>query len=57
MIYVIMAIVIGFAAWQLVAFFKRSKSGGCASGCHGCSANGNCQIQQIHPSKVDKKLR
>jgi hypothetical protein len=42
MIYVVIAVVLGFAAWQLFAFAKRAKKGHCAGGCSGCAVKGYC---------------
>ncbi|ADG07237.1 FeoB-associated Cys-rich membrane protein [Kyrpidia tusciae] len=38
MIYVVIAAVLGYAAWQLVRLFRRTRSGGCAAGCDQCNA-------------------
>lgn len=55
MIYVIIAAVIGFAAWQLVAFVRKARAGSCSSGCNGCGSNGNCSIQHSQLTGLDKK--
>ncbi|MET3287497.1 FeoB-associated Cys-rich membrane protein [Brevibacillus fluminis] len=39
MIYLVMAVVLGFATWQLIAFAKRARAGKCGGGgCSGCAA-------------------
>lgn len=38
MIYFVIALVLGFAGWQLFSFMKRAKKGAC-SGCSGCADN------------------
>ncbi|MFC4076245.1 FeoB-associated Cys-rich membrane protein [Salinithrix halophila] len=50
MIYLVIAAVLGFAAWQLVSFVRRLKNSGsaCSSGgCSGCPSSGNCSIQDL----------
>ena len=46
MIYLVIAAVLGFAAWQLFAVIRRTRQGSCASGCSGCSSKGSCSVQQ-----------
>lgn len=55
MIYVIIAAVIGFAAWQLLAFVRKAKAGSCSNGCNGCGSNGSCSIQASQFSGLEKK--
>jgi hypothetical protein len=48
MIYVLIAAVLGFAAWQLVQFARRTKQGRCApGGCAGCGTSQSCSLVQI----------
>ncbi len=55
MIYVIIAVVLGFAGWQLFQFVKRARGGSCASGCNGCGSDGNCSIQHSQMPKIEGK--
>jgi hypothetical protein len=55
MIYGLMAGVLGFAAWQLIAFVKRAKAGMCAGGCGGCASRGNCSIQNGTLIQIEEK--
>jgi hypothetical protein len=55
MIYVVMAIVLGYAGWQLYKFFRKVNDGGCGGGCAGCGSNGNCSIQSEELIQVDLK--
>jgi hypothetical protein len=51
MIYVIIAAVLGFAAWQLIQFARRTKQARCTpGGCAGCGHNSDCSIIQIEGS-------
>ncbi|SFS50666.1 hypothetical protein [Marininema halotolerans] len=48
MIYLVIAGVLGLAAWQLIGFLRRLKSSdsGCAAGgCNSCPSDGGCSIQ------------
>ncbi|WP_081857223.1 FeoB-associated Cys-rich membrane protein [Tumebacillus flagellatus] len=48
MIYLIIAAVLGFAAWQLVQFVRRTKQARCSSGgCAGCGHNASCSASSI----------
>lgn len=55
MIYVVIAAVLGFAAWQLISFVKKARIGGCASGCGGCGENGSCSMQEMQFSQLERK--
>ncbi|WP_282201393.1 FeoB-associated Cys-rich membrane protein [Collibacillus ludicampi] len=54
MIYVVIVAVLGFAAWQLFSFVKRTKKGYCASGCGSCAASGNCSIQKSELLQIEE---
>lgn len=45
MIYLVMAVVLGFATWQLIAFAKRARAGKCGGG--GCSGRKHDVHQKI----------
>ncbi|MDI3327914.1 MAG: hypothetical protein QJR06_05145 [Alicyclobacillaceae bacterium] len=54
MIYLVIAGVLGLAAWQLAALVRRLRTGNCASGCSECGGRHHCPLSLNDPEPSHK---